>query len=265
MMNKSITGTIEVTASDETTPEHCFYYEYNDSDMTAEIVSYNCNEDNDLGYEPVTDTVITPSYVSGIKTVSVKENPTDQAIKNCVSVLPTAAKKISLSITTDNATTLCNGGTVNGMTLKALCNQYQDFIKDEAAFRYLGMFDITLDESKKYKVTSFSNQAIDIPLYSYMEVSNVIISNTITSFSSYAFNYSDIESITIPESLTSISSRTIVSNSFSNPNLKIIYNKTGRVFDWQEIVGGTDFTTTDGGITGEVITNNNYGKVIISK
>ena len=39
MMNKSITGAIEVTTSVEETPEHCFYSSYNDSDMNARINS----------------------------------------------------------------------------------------------------------------------------------------------------------------------------------------------------------------------------------
>lgn len=270
MMNKNITGTIEVTTIVEETPEYCFSYSYNDSNMTVSIDSYNCNENNDFGYEPITDTVITPSCVSGIN-ISIKENPTDQARKNCVSILPSVASNAGLSITTDNATTLCNGGTVNGMTLKILCNQYQDQIKLFAPFVYSGMFDITIDESKKYKVAEITNGAYDVPWFNYIEASKIIISNTITSIAdTYTFNYSDTESITIPESVTSIGSTAIVSGSSNNPNLKIIYNKTGRVFDWKSIVcpwpsSTCSFTTTDGGITGEVITNNNYGKVIISK
>ena len=264
MMNKSITGAIEVTTSVEETPEHCFYSSYNDSDMTASINSYNCNEDNEFGYEPVTDTVVTPSYVSGIN-ISIKENPTDQARKNCALILPALASSDGLSITTDNATTLCNGGTVNGITFEILCNQYQDQIKGNAPFVYSGMFDITIDESKKYKVITIHNYALDVPWMNYIDVSNIIISNTVTSIGSSSFYGSRLESITIPESVTSIGGNAIVSYSRFNPNLKIIYNKTGRVFDWKSIVNGTNFTTTDGGITGEVITNNNYGKVIISK
>ena len=264
MMNKSITGAIEVTTSVEETPEHCFYSSYNDSDMTASINSYNCNEDNEFGYEPVTDTVVTPSYVSGIN-ISIKENPTDQARKNCASILPGAASSAGLSITTDNATTLCNGGTVNGITFEILCNQYQDQIKGNAPFVYSGMFDITIDESKKYKVITIDNYAFDVPWMNYIGASNIIISNTVTSIGTSSFYGSKLESITIPESVTSIGGNAIVSYSRFNPNLKIIYNKTGRVFDWKSIVNGTNFTTTDGGITGEVITNNNYGKVIISK
>lgn len=99
----------------------------------------------------------------------------------------------------------------------------------------------------------------------FIVVSNIIISNTVTSIGTSSFYGSRLESITIPESVTSIEGNAIVSDSSFNPNLKIIYNKTGRVFDWKSIVNGTNFTTTDGGITGEVITGNNYGKVIISK
>ena len=175
------------------------------------------------------------------------------------------ASSAGLSITTDNATTLCNGGTVNGITFEILCNQYQDQIKGNAPFVYSGMFDITIDESKKYKVITIHNYAFDVPWMNYIDVSNIIISNTVTSIGASSFYGSRLESITIPESVTSIGGNAIVSYSRFNPNLKIIYNKTGRVFDWKSIVNGTNFTTTDGGITGEVITNNNYGKVIISK
>ena len=265
MMDKSITGTIEVTTSVEETPEYCFYSSYDNSDMTASINSYNCNENNEFGYEPVTDTVITPSYVSGID-ISIKENPTDQARKNCIYPLAVAADSAGLSITADIATTLCNGGTVNGITFEIIYNQYQDQIKGIAPLVYSGMFDVTTDNSKKYKVITISYQSIDVSFFSSMNVSNVIISNGVTSIMTDSFSIdSNIESITIPESVASIDSNAIASNSNYNPNLKIIYNKTGRVFDWKSIVGGTDFTTTDGGITGEVITNNNYGKVIISK
>ena len=266
------TGIVTFTSSDgsevkarfedtdlEETEEHCFYSSYNDNDMTAEIISYNCNEDNEFGYDPITDIVVTPSYVSGIN-ISIKENPTDQARKNCSYLLTFYVNEIGL--TSDNATTLCNGGSVNGMTFETLYNQYQGQVKTMGPLVYSGMFDVTTDESKKYKVTSIAINPLDIPNVNSIEVSNVIVSNTVTSIRRIE-SFSKFESITIPESVTSISSGAISGN--YNPNLKIIYNKTGKVFDWKSIVGGTDFTTNDGGITGEVITNNNYGKVIISK
>ena len=262
MMNKSITGTIEVTASVEETPEYCFYSGYDDSSMTAKIISYNCNEDNDFGYEPVTDTVVTPSYVSGIN-ISIKENPTDQARNNCSYLL--SLYGTSLGLTSENATTLCNGGSVNGVTFETLYNQYQGQIKILGHLVYSGMFDVTIDESKKYKVTSIDINTIDVPNVNYIEASNIIISNTVTSIYDISSFSQKLESLTIPESVTSINLTAIRSTNVINSNLKTIYNKTGRVFDWKSIVGGTDFTTTDGGITGEVITNNSSGKVIISK
>ena len=264
MMDKSITGTIDVTTSVEETPEYCFYSSYDNSDMTASIISYNCNEDNGFGYEPVTDTVVTPSYVSGIKAVNIKENPTDEAKENCSGALYQYGND-SMGITKEMATTLCNGGTVNGMTFETIYNQYQEQLNNALGLLYSGMFDITFAENKEYKVTSIGILVIDVYGLNYIEASNVIISSTVTSIDSSSFAGGKLESITIPESVVSIYGNAIVSNGNYNPNLKIIYNKTGRVFDWQNMIGGTDFTTTDGGITGEVITNNNYGKVIISK
>ena len=242
------------------TPDYCFPATYDTSNKTAAIVGYNCHKNNNHGYEPITDAIKIPSYIKGIKDISLKSKPTDEAKKDCALYLPFFASKFNLSITSEQAKTLCNGGTVNGKTLKTLITRYQKQFKN-SDFAHIGMFDITYDDDTKYKVTSTEGYAIDVSFYGFIGADIVVLPNTLTAIGDYTFNFSNFNYITIPSSVTTINYSALLSD-----NIRTIYNKTGQSFDWCYILEGTTNTcsidTSDGGVTGVVTLKDNRYVVI---
>ena len=76
---------------------------------------------------------------------------------------------------------------------------------------------------------------------------------------SYTTDGLGITSVTIPNSVTSIGSCAFQKESFSNPNLTKIINKTGKSFDWGDIVNwssGYNF------VTGTVVNDNGNVEVV---
>ena len=268
VIGSTFAGTISADAKQLVdTPDYCFPATYDTSNMTAAIVGYNCRKNNKDGYEPITDAIKIPSYIRGVKDINVKSNPTEEAKKDCatylpiyLSILPMLASGSELSITSEQAETICNGGSVNGITLEALTSQYKEQLKN-SDFAHVGMFDITYDDTK-YKVTSTEGYAIDVSFYGFIGADIVVLPNTLTAIGNYSFNFSNFNYIIIPSSVTTINSNALgVSD-----NLRTIYNKTGQTFDWCDILGGTTNTcsidTSDGGVTGVVTLDDNRYVVI---
>ena len=74
-----------------------------------------------------------------------------------------------------------------------------------------------------------------------------------------AFCFNKLTSVTIPSSVTSIGSSAFLKKDSSNPNLTKIINKTGRSFNWGDIVNdssGYDF------VTGTVVNSNGNVEVV---
>ena len=115
------------------------------------------------------------------------------------------------------------------------------------AFEENQLTSITIPDS----VTSIGNSA-----FSDNQLTSVTIPNSVTSIGETTFSDNQLTSVTIPNSVTSIGSAAFYKYNTSNPNLTKIINKTGKSFDWGDIVNwdsGYNF------ITGTVV--NSYGNV----
>ena len=260
VIGSTFAGTISADAKQLVdTPDYCFSADRNNN-MTAKIVGYNCYENNNNGSEPITDVIKIPSYIRGVKDINVKSNPTEEAKRTCAVYLPMLASGSELSITSEQAETICNGGSVNGITLEALTSQYKEQLKN-SSFIYAGMYDITYDDNTKYKVTSTYGEAYDVGFLAYIDADIVVLPNTLTAIDMYSFYSSNFNYIIIPSSVTTINSSALG----LSHNLRTIYNKTGQTFDWCGILGGTttcSIDTSDGGVTGVVALDDNRYVVI---
>ncbi len=257
VIGSTFAGTISADAKQLVdTPDYCFPATYDTSNMTAAIVGYNCYENNNDGYEPITDAIKIPSYIRGVKDVNVKSNPTEEAKRNCTLYLPLLAE----GITSEQAETICNGGSVNGITLEALTSQYKEQLKN-SLFLNIGMYDITYDDNTKYKVTSTYGGANDVAFLAYIDADIVVLPNTLTTIDGSTFFGSSFNHIIIPSSVTTIASAALL----GPRNLRTIYNKTGQSFDWCSILTGSNtcsIDTSDGGVTGVVTLKDNRYVVI---
>ena len=82
--------------------------------------------------------------------------------------------------------------------------------------------------------------------FSNNKLTNIIIPSSVTSIGDRAFSSNQLTSVTIPNSVTSIGSGAFYKYNTSNPNLTKIINKTGKSFDWGDIVNwssGYNFVT----------------------
>ena len=92
--------------------------------------------------------------------------------------------------------------------------------------------------------------------FRHNNLTSVEIPDTVISIEDYAFYFNKLTSVTIPNNVTSIGTSAFRKDGSSNPNLTKIINKTGKSFDWGDIVNwdsGYNF------ITGTVV--NSYGNV----
>ena len=90
-------------------------------------------------------------------------------------------------------------------------------------------------------VTSIGNSA-----FYGNNLTSVTIPNSVTSIGNSAFHDNNLTRVTIPNSVTSIGSGAFRKVGSSNPNLTKIINKTGKSFDWDDIVNwdsGYNFVT----------------------
>ena len=85
------------------------------------------------------------------------------------------------------------------------------------------------------------------------------IPNSVISIGNSAFCDNNLTSVTIPNNVTSIGTSAFRKDGSSNPNLTKIINKTGKSFDWGDIVNwdsGYNF------ITGTVVNSNGNVEVV---
>ena len=151
-------------------------------------------------------------------------------------------------ITEEIATTLCNGGSVSGINLQIaiLGGEIPSTDYEEAG--------LTVETGKTVAITGYSIEGgLDVVIPSNINGKQVVsIGNT-------AFCFNKLASVTIPSSVTSIGSSAFLKKDSSNPNLTKIINKTGRSFNWGDIVNwhsGYNF------ITGTVVNSNGNVEVV---
>ena len=84
-------------------------------------------------------------------------------------------------------------------------------------------------------------------------ITSVTIPNSVTSIGNSAFCDNKLTSVTIPNSVTNIGSGAFFKNDSSNPNLTKIINKTGKSFDWGDIV---NYSSGYNFVTGTVVNSN---------
>ena len=103
-------------------------------------------------------------------------------------------------------------------------------------------------------VTSIGKSA-----FSSNQLTNIIIPSSVKTIGDGAFAGCQLTSVTIPDSVTSIGNGAFNKESFSNPNLTKIINKTGKSFDWGYIVNNSSGYNF---VTGTVVNNNGNVEVV---
>ena len=178
----------------------------------------------------------------------------------------------------------------------AFCNNH---IPAEDSFLYLKKSDGSYDYSTLVGYTGnmseFSNKTFVIPdtkksiklkkinlsaFNSFTSIKgwNIVINQSLTSVGPFAFSNAKIASVTLPDGLKAIyyeafsnnnlttvtipsSVTTIEGNAFlNNPNLVKIVNKTGKSFNWKNILGGTSEATFEEGVV-----KTSHGDIIVTK
>ena len=130
---------------------------------------------------------------------------------------------------------------INGKKVVAIGND---------AFRNLGLTNIVIPNS----ITNIGNSA-----FRQNKLTSVTIPNSVTSIGDYAFEENQLTSVTIPNSVTSIGGGAFYKYNTSNLNLTKIINKTGKSFDWGDIVNsGSDYNF----VTGTVVNSNGNVEVV---
>ena len=196
--------------------------------------------------------VIIPSNINGKKAVEIASNAFTEA-----GVIPTgiSSNKKEYNIQPlynkkDNYEVVPLGAASDGLGITSVIIPNTVKIIGEGAFRQNKLTSVTIPTS----VTSIGDRA-----FRFNNLTSVIISNSVTSIGEGAFFGNHLTNVTIPNSVTSIGDSAFRKDGSSNPNLTKIINKTGRSFNWGDIVNessGYNF------ITGTVVNSNGNVEVV---
>ncbi len=257
------------------TPNYCFYHIPDETTMTTTIVTYLCGlmGVDQLDFDFMSDVIIPEK----LTTYELIDNPTATAKEKCsIRITPFIGDETT-------AKTVCGGGEVEGMTLETLLALPEEGPVFQSLLANTGMMQPTGDE---YTVTTIGEYA-----FSDNNLTSVVIPDSVTIIGVGAFNSNNLTSVVIPDSVTSIgesafsynnlnyvvignqsqlntlsgysfyssnSSSTMSYNNFGNisyidnPNLTVIYNNSGKAFDWTGAITGTSGTPF---VTGSVPSN----------
>ena len=177
--------------------------------------------------------VVIPSDINGKKVVAIGNDAfRNLGLTNIV--IPNSITNIGISAFRQNKLT--------SVTIPDSVTSIGDY-----AFKNNQLTSVTIPDS----VTSIGDSAFE-----NNQLTSVTIPDSVTSIGVYAFKDNQLTSVTIPNSVTSIGGGAFYKYNTSNLNLTKIINKTGKSFDWGDIVNSSSGYNF---VTGTVV--NSYGNV----
>ena len=219
------------------------YFAYEDVEGGISITEYSIEGGLD---------VVIPSNINGKQVVSIGN---DAFTTRGVEPTGISTNKIEYNIQPlynkkDNYEVVPLGAISYGLGITSVIIPNTVKIIGKDAFRENKLTSVTIPTS----VTSIGEGA-----FSSNQLTSVTIPTSVTSIGNSAFYGNNLTSVTIPTSVTSIGEGAFLKNDSANLNLTKIINKTGRSFNWGDIVNwGSGYNF----ITGTVVNSNGNVEVV---
>ena len=242
------------------TPDYCFTLSDKDeTNKTATLGSnsYNCYEGNENNYNVITD-VIVPSKIDGYTITILPEG--------LLEIGAYAFHSIGLSdVTIPDSVTTINAYSFVGNQLTSIT--IPDSIAKIASYTFSNnkLTSVTIPNS----VTMIEDCA-----FCDNQLTKIIIPNSVEYINSHVFSYNNLNYVlinsgsklkSIEDLAFSSSNATSTFNGVTyvdNPNLKIIYNNSGKAFDWNMAVNGKSGSSFLTGTTNAANNGNTMYKVV---
>ena len=241
------------------------YFAYEDVEGGISITGYSIEGGLD---------VVIPSNINGKQVVSIGN---DAFTTRGVEPTGISTNKIEYNIQPlynkkDNYEVVPLGTASDGLGITSVIIPNTVKIIGEGAFRHNNLTSVEIPDTvisigdyafyfNKLTSVTIPNSVISIGNSAFYgnKLTSVTIPNSVTSIGNSAFCDNNLTSVTIPNNVTSIGTSAFRKDGSSNPNLTKIINKTGKSFDWGDIVNwdsGYNF------ITGTVVNSNGNVEVV---